>query len=226
MIKINLLAVERKAAKKSFGFQAGQKITVGCTLILLLAGLTIAWRYWTLQKQSVQLDQDIATAQQETTRLRSIISEVQQFEQRKSQLQQRVALIEQLRRDQTGPVHMLDQISRSLPPMLWLTNLKQGATPAEVVIDGRVTTMTGLSDFVANLEGSGFFKRGVEIIESQTESTTAASGELIRFSIKATFQPPAPPAASPMPTASAPKAAAMAPTPPGTAPQPQTPAGN
>ena len=133
------------------------------------AGATVS-----LQNQSAQLDIDISAAQQETTRLHSIISQVQQFEQRKAQLQQRVALIEQLRRDQTGPVHMLDQISRSLPPMLWLTGLKQGATPAEVVIDGRCTTMTGLSDFVANLEGSGFFKRGVEIIQSTTE---AGAGE-------------------------------------------------
>ena len=192
MIKINLLAVERKAAKKKavVALQSGQKITLGCTLILLAAGLGIAWRYWSLQKQSVQLDVDISAAQQETTRLHSVISQVQQFEQRKAQLQQRVALIEQLRRDQTGPVHMLDQISRSLPPMLWLTNMKQGAAPTEVVIDGRCTTMTGLSDFVANLEGSGFFKRGVEIIQSQTEAGPPTVGELIRFSIKATFQPP------------------------------------
>jgi type IV pilus assembly protein PilN len=192
MIKINLLAVERKATKKKavVALQSGQKITLGCTLILLAAGLGIAWRYWSLQKQSAQLDLDISTSQQETTRLHSVISQVQQFEQRKTQLQQRVALIEQLRRDQTGPVHMLDQISRSLPPMLWLTNMKQGAAPTEVVIDGRCTTMTGLSDFVANLEGSGFFKRGVEIIQSQTEAGPATVGELIRFSIKATFQPP------------------------------------
>ena len=194
MIKINLLAVERKAAKKkasvAVALQSGQKLTLGCTLILLAAGLGIGWRYWSLQQQSAQLDADISTAQQETTRLHSVISQVQQFEQRKAQLQQRVALIEQLRRDQTGPVHMLDQISRSLPPMLWLTNMKQGAAPTEVVLDGRCTTMTGLSDFVANLEGSGFFKRGIEIIQSQTEAGPATVGELIRFSIKATFQPP------------------------------------
>jgi type IV pilus assembly protein PilN len=192
MIKINLLAVERKATKKKAvaALQSGQKITLGCTLILLAAGLGIAWRYWSLHQQSAQLDIDISTAQQETTRLHSVISQVQQFEQRKAQLQQRVALIEQLRRDQTGPVHMLDQISRSLPPMLWLTNMKQGASPTEVVLDGRCTTMTGLSDFVANLEGSGFFKRGIEIIQSQTEAGPATVGELIRFSIKATFQAP------------------------------------
>jgi type IV pilus assembly protein PilN len=218
MIKINLLTVERKAAKKKavVALQSGQKITIGCTLILLGAGLGIGWRYWSLQRQSTQLDADISAAQQETTRLHSVISQVQQFEQRKAQLQQRVALIEQLRRDQTGPVHMLDQISRSLPPMLWLTNLKQGATPMEVVIDGRCTTMTGLSDFVANLEGSGFFKRGIEIIQSQTEAGPPTVGELIRFSIKATFQQPGDPSksaagAKPPPTAAPPALATAAP---------------
>jgi type IV pilus assembly protein PilN len=191
MIKINLLTVERKAAKKKVvAFQSAQKITLGCTLILVVAAAGIGWRYLALQRQSTQLDNDISAAQQETTRLHSIITQVQQFEQRKAQLQQRVALIEQLRRDQTGPVHMLDQISRSLPPMLWLTGMKQGASPAEVIVDGRCTTMTGLSDFVANLEGSGFFKRGIEIIQSQTETGPATVGELIRFSIKATFQLP------------------------------------
>ena len=91
---------------------------------------------------------------------------MQQFEQRKAQLQQRVALIEQLRKDQTGPVHMLDQISRALPPMLWLTELKQRPTPTKCVIDGRCTTLTGLSDFVGNLEASGYFKRSVEIVST------------------------------------------------------------
>jgi type IV pilus assembly protein PilN len=99
-----------------------------------------------------------------------------------------VSLIEQLRKGQTGPVHMLDQISRSLPQMLWLTELKQ--TGSEVVIDGRCTTLTGLSDFVANLESSGYFKKSIEIVSSQTEPMPQPPGELIKFSIKAIFQPP------------------------------------
>ena len=112
---------------------------------------------------------------------------MQQFEQRKAQLQQRVVLIEQLRKDQNGPVHMLDQISQALPPMLWLTELKQGA--GDVLIDGRCTQLTSLSDFVANLESSGYFKKSIEIVSSQTETIPAPPGELIRFSIKAIFQP-------------------------------------
>ena len=33
--------------------------------------------------------------------------------------------------------------------------------PDDVVIDGRCTTLTGLSEFVSNLEASGYFKRSI-----------------------------------------------------------------
>lgn len=194
MIRINLLAVERAAVKRgkvSLQF-SGQKMTVGCTLILLMTALFIAWRYWALERTSTLLDQEIASAQQETIRLHSVIAQVQQFEQRRAQLQQRVVLIEQLRKGQTGPVHMLDQVSRALPPMLWLTELRQtDKVPGEVTIDGRCTTLTGLSDFVANLEATGYFKKSVEIISTTAEPMQQPPGELIKFSIRALFEAPA-----------------------------------
>jgi len=190
MIRINLLAAERDRAKKkavTLG-TVGQKLTIGCSLILVLGGLAIGWRYWTVNHDSTELDKEIAAAQQETTRLHSVIEQVQQFEQRKAQLQQRVVLIEQLRKGQTGPVHMLDQISRALPPMLWLTEVKQ--TGAEIVIDGKCTSPIGVSDFVANLEASGYFRRSIDIVSTSTETMTQPQTEVIKFSIKAVFQQP------------------------------------
>ena len=190
MIRINLLAAEREKSKKkavTLG-TAGQKLTIGCSIILILAGLFIGWRYWALGRDSNQIDAEIAAAQQETTRLHSVILQVQQFEQRKAQLQQRVVLIETLRKGQTGPVHMLDQISRALPQMLWLTELKQ--TGSDVVIDGKCTALTGLSEFVSNLEASGYFKRSIDIVDTKTETAGTPPSELIKFTIKATFQQP------------------------------------
>ena len=201
MIKINLLGTERKAFKKKVGFQVGQKLTIACSLILIATALIIGWRYWSLTKESTNLDAEIANAQTETARLHSIISQVQQFEQRRAQLQQRVTLIEQLRKDQSGPVHMLDQISRALPPMLWLTDLKQGTNPNEVLIDGRCTNQTGVSDFVANLEASGYFKKSVDIVSSATESSSLPPGDLIRFSLRAEYQAPPESGKSPAPAA-------------------------
>ena len=199
MIRINLLTVERERSKKksssagrSASFGLAQQLTAACGLILVVTGLYIGWRFLSLTRESNRIDDEIGRAQEEAGRLHSLILQVQQFEQRRAQLSQRVTLIEQLRKGQTGPVHMLDQISRSMPPMLWLTELKQGAAD-EVVVDGRCTTLTSLSDFVANLEASGYFKKSIEIISTQTEAMATPPGELIKFSIRAIFQPPSAP---------------------------------
>jgi type IV pilus assembly protein PilN len=200
VIRINLLAAERERTKKKQGTfgTTGQKMAIGCSLILMLALAFIGWRYWALAHESNQLDAEIAAAQQETTRLHSVIQQVQQFEQRKAQLQQRVALIETLRKGQTGPVHMLDQLSRALPPMLWLTALKQ--TNDDIQIDGKCINQTAVAEFISNLEASGYFKRSVDIVSTATEATPQAGGELIKFTLKATFRQPE---AAPAPAAPA-----------------------
>jgi type IV pilus assembly protein PilN len=112
-----------------------------------------------------------------------------------------VTLIEELRKGQTGPVHMVDQLSRAMPEMLWLTAVSQDGS--DVTIDGRCTTLTALSDFVGNLEKSGYFRRPVEILDSQVESVPGSSSELIKFQLKATF---ALPGTEPQPKATAAKA--------------------
>jgi len=207
MIRINLLSAERertKTKKKKTTIAIGtaaQKQAAMAAIILALGVAFVGWRYLSVTHDSAQLDTDIAAAKQETARLRTIIQQVQQFEQRKGQLQQRVQLIEQLRKSQSGPVHMLDQISRSLPQMLWLTELKQ--TEAAIEIDGKCTALTNLSEFVNNLEASGYFKRSIEIVSTQTETLQQAPGELIKFTIRAVFQQPNAPA--PPPPAGAPK---------------------
>jgi type IV pilus assembly protein PilN len=203
VIRINLLNAERKAVKKARtgSFGSAQKMVLGCGAILLITAGVIGWRYLAVARDSAQLDAEIANAQKETARLHSVISQVQQFEQRRAQLQQRVSLIEQLRKEQTGPVHMLDEISRALPPLLWLTQVKQTANPNEVLIDGRSTTITGVSDFVAALEASGYFKKSIEIVSSTTQPLPKPPGELVAFQLKAIFQRPS--AAKPAPAAAA-----------------------
>jgi type IV pilus assembly protein PilN len=191
MIRINLLAVERDRAKRRplSGLQATQqRITLACSLILVLTGLGIGWWYWTLDKQTKRLDQDIATGQREAERLRTLIVQVKQFETRKAQLEERVQLIEELRKGQAGPVKLVDEISRSLPDLLWLGQIKQAGQ--ELTITGKCTAMTALSDFVGNLELGGVFKP-VEIIESKADAQRAPGGvEVISFTVKATVAAP------------------------------------
>ena len=183
MIRINLLAVDRERTKRKAKFDVGQKITVACSFILVAAALVVGWWFWSLQRDSANLDQQIAQAEQETQRLQSIIQQVAQFEARRAQLQQRVTLIEELRKGQTGPVHLLDQISKSLPESMWLVDLRQAAS--EITIDGRCTSLSALSDFISALEASNLFERPVDIIDSKVEAATPTSPELIRFTVRA-----------------------------------------
>lgn len=195
MIRVNLLAVERERSKKGLVvIPAAQRVTIGASLILLATVLFIGWWFWSLRQQSLAVDREIAKAEAETQQLRSVLTQVQKFETRKAQLQQRVTLIEQLRQGQSGPVHVLDKVSKSLPERLWLTDMKQ--TGAEFTISGFSTSMTALSDFVGNLETTKWFKRPVEIIDSQVQDDPK-TGELVKFSIKATFSDPNAPAAPP-----------------------------
>jgi type IV pilus assembly protein PilN len=192
VIRINLLAVERGAAKRTTLIPAAQRVTVGASLILVAGALAIGWWFWSLGRTSRQLDEEIVKAETETQQLRSVLAQVQKFETQRAQLQQRVTLIEQLRQGQTGPVHVLDAISTAIPERLWLTDLAQ-ATDV-LTITGNTTSLTGVSDFVANLEASGWFKRPVDIVDTQM-SQDAKTGDLVKFSVTATINNPDAPAA-------------------------------
>jgi type IV pilus assembly protein PilN len=194
MIRINLLAVERGPAKKKAaapGVTSAQRVTIGAALILLSTLVAVGWWWWSLHTTNVRLDDEIAKAEVEANQLRSVLAQVQKFETRKATLQQRVTLIEQLRRGQSAPVHVLDEVSKALPDRLWLVSM--GQRGADFTMDGRTTSLTALSDFVANLESSAWFKKPVEILDSQVEQ--GANGDLVRFAIRATTQNPEAPAA-------------------------------
>ena len=189
MIRINLLGVERQKPKKAFAFDPGAQMTVVCSLILVLAVSGIGLWYWSLSRESAQIDEELVAAQRDAARLNSILSDVKQFEQRQQQLQQRVALIQQLRRGQGVPVQLLDHVSRSLPDTLWLTSLEEAGT--NVTIEGRSTTLIALSDFVGNLGSSALIKKPIEIVNSQVEpAPDKAAGDVIRFTVKATLVQP------------------------------------
>jgi len=187
MIRINLLTTERKAAKAPALMPEAKRVTLGASMVLLVTVLGLGWWFWSLQQQSQLLDIDIASAEQDTRQLRAVLSKVQKFEARKAQLQQRVTLIEQLRKGQTAPVRVLDQISRSVPDRLWLADMKQSGT--EFTLDGYATTMTALSDFVATIEDTKWFRKPVEIIDSQLTSD-AKTGDVVKFVVKANYVDP------------------------------------
>lgn len=190
MIRINLLTTERKVAKAAggMGFQAGQKMMVLGSLVLVATLVLLGWRYWALGQQEAQTKRDIDAANRDEERLQEILKQVEEFQNRKKVLEARLNLIDELRKGQSAPVHMIDQISKALPEMTWLTSIQQSGGYT-LQIQGRCLTLTSLSDFIGNLEQSRYFMRPVEIIETATVTGGDRDGvELIQFTIRGTFQ--------------------------------------
>ncbi len=187
MIRVNLVPSERRPSKAAArSFQIGEKATLIGSVIFVVTGLLVGWRYWTVDQHASRLVTDIAAARAEEVRLAEVLKQVTEFEARRGQLQERVALIDDLRKGQSAPVHIVDQISRSLPEMMWLTSLKQEGY--DVTIEGRSTTLAALSDFVSNLEATRYFRRPVEIVQSEVAQGTNDMPDLIEFTIKGSFQ--------------------------------------
>jgi type IV pilus assembly protein PilN len=194
VIRINLLRAARAPERARIATPAAA-VPLICAAVLLVAAAGLGWWYWSLARQEEAVAAELVTARQEAERLRGVIAEVTQFERRQAQLRERIDLIEQLRVNQSVPVRIVDAVSRSLPEMLWLTQLKQ--TGPDLVIEGRSTTLIALSDLVGNLGNSSVFERPVELIDSQMEpagSGGAATGiqDLIRFTVKARLAGAAP----------------------------------
>jgi type IV pilus assembly protein PilN len=202
MIRVNLLAEKTKPTPSRFTLDESKKILLGGIAILALSAAYVAWSALSLTQRAADVEVTIDAARAEEQRLIKVISEVHDFEARRARLEQRVALIEELRRGQTAPVHILDQVSRSLPDLVWLTRI--GQSGYEITIEGNCLSLTSLSDFVGALEHSRFFARPVEIINSEVVAATTTVPELIKFTVKANFQmsglksaTPATPAAGP-----------------------------
>jgi type IV pilus assembly protein PilN len=192
MIRINLLAVDRERTKRGGALiPAAQRVTIAASLILIVTFLGVGWWFWSLHATSIRVDEDLAKGEREMQQLRSVLSQVQKFEASKAQLQQRVTLIEQLRRGQSGPVHILDEINKAVPDRLWLTDLTEKGD--DIMLAGMTTSFSGLSDFVANLETSKWFKKPIDIVDSQV-IPDAKTGDIFKFSIKAVFNNPDAPA--------------------------------
>jgi len=206
MIKINLLA-ERKAAKAKAATGSGFKLETpqGSRSFLLVGILALGALVaggWYLQKASTlkKLRAEFAAEQAEAQRLVEIRKKADEFKKQRELLERKINLITELKKNQTVPVHILDQISRNLPDFLWLDTMSANANVVQIA--GKATTYNAVSNFYDNLIASGRFTNVVM-------GKAAEVPEGVAFSLSCRYQPPQPAAAAS--AASAPATPAPAP---------------
>lgn len=189
MIKINLLA-ERKPAKAKGG-GAGVRVEAGPgggpTVLLsaiLLLGIAVAGGWWWMESRELKKWTDkVNDAERELVRLQDVRKKGDIFKRQKELLERKIQLITELKKKQSVPVHILDQISKNLPEFLWLDSME--ATQNQISISGKATTYNAVSNFYDNLSSSGFFT-GVDL------GKTSEAPEGVSFSLTCRFQQAAP----------------------------------
>lgn len=147
MPRINLLPWReelRKRRQREFAMAAGAAV-VAAGLMTLLANFTYSSMIEHQEARNARLEAEIAE-------LQKAIEEIDGLERQKERLLARMEIIEELQRSRPEIVHLFDEIVRTTPDGIFLTDIKQ--TGRDVEIRGRAQSSTRVSAFMRNIDAS------------------------------------------------------------------------
>ncbi len=159
MIKINLVSSGPEAAVTK---RATPEISLGghradiILLTVLAIGLAVTGiRWYMLHSTIVELTGIKAERTIERNELQKYIDKVEELEAKRAELKAKIDTIRQLKENQKGPVRMLDEVSRAMPDLVWLTGLNLAGT--HVTLNGMALDENAFANYVDNLNASPFF---------------------------------------------------------------------
>ncbi|MEP7010444.1 MAG: PilN domain-containing protein [Acidobacteriota bacterium] len=217
MIKINLIAEGKRptSVRKIKPVLEGKDLAqwaLVASIVLCLLAFGIWW--WLLHQQIATEDTKIADAERKVDELAPVIKQVEDFKKKKEEIERKLGVIDNLKSAQRGPVHVMDDISRALPELLWLDRLKMSSSNIE--LEGRAFNTNAVANFIENLDKMPAFE------EPTLRSTEELPGGVYHFTLNFNYSfapkppvaaattamaPGAPGAPSPLPTPPAPAAA-------------------
>ncbi len=183
MIRINLAPPSTTKRATAFSIAPGLNLGVVFGILALAVIGLIGAYWWKVSSDIAWLVAENERAEQEKTRLAAVIAEGQRFKREKEELEGRVNAIERVARNQTRPTYLLDAMADVLPADLWLTRIEEKGQ--QLRLAGTTYSSVALSDFMANLRGSGKFK-DVDLVESRQDLTK--SPRLITFEVSCRFE--------------------------------------
>lgn len=185
MIRINLLPV--RAAQKRARLQ-GQLIVLA--LALAVTGLICGGLYTTIAVKISAEKKELAEIEQEISRLKKTLGEVAHFKQLQKEFQGKLDVLVKLKEKKTGPVHLLDELSRVLPDKLWLSSFKESS--GAIAIQGVGLNEATVARFMRDLEASPYYRQ-VEL--KVTEQAIQSGMKLQKFDISCYAETPTGPKA-------------------------------
>jgi type IV pilus assembly protein PilN len=170
MIRINLLGRTKVKAVKARKIRAASNQSLmsimAVAVVLISVGIIYFW-VGTLEKQDAELSRQMMLAKKEKARQEGMLKENEVFEKRRKLLEARIQVIEELKKNQSGPVRVLDTLSDCVQRSegVWLKDLMQKDNV--VTVNGMAMgSPDAIADFITNLMRVGNF-RNVNLINLQ-----------------------------------------------------------
>ena len=132
----------------------------------------------------------IKAAEAELARLKPILDELERFKKDKASLEEKLAAIRALEGKRHGPVRILTELGRIMPPELWVTGIRE--TDMQADIEGIGLDAQTVAVFVSSMERSPYFQ-GVEL--KVVEQVPYLGLKVRKFRVSAHFVLPQQPAA-------------------------------
>ena len=181
MIEINLLP-HREARRAADLRQTAALLVLG--LIVVVAGIFMVDR---------TLEQDVASAQAMVRQLEADIArykpeqeQVEKFKAKRTELEDKLDVIKGLDRARSGPVRIMEELSRNTPERLWLTSL--ATEGIQITVEGDSLDTGVVADFLRALNASPYF---TEVDLEKTSSGAQREGvRLVHFIITAALADP------------------------------------
>lgn len=239
MIDINLLPGSgkkqrsRSAGLDFAGVAAGlaarvkDPLLIGAIASVLVAAVAVGGMYWFQDHQTTSLDEQLQKAQQDSIAYTAVIAQRRQTQARRDSVMRQVRLIRSFDDKRFVWPHLMDEVSRALPPYTWIKSVAQTnvttaaqSTPAppppkgdkpvpadsdstaaptvKFRIVGSTVDIQALTRFMKVLEASPFID-DVQLVGSA--AVLEDGKEITQFTLDASYQPPDPTAIKLVPVA-------------------------
>lgn len=178
MIEINLLPAPLRARHgiATDGRAASSLHIDFWGVALLISALTIppgtVALWWSQRSDALELGVRLEAAMADSARLAELRAASDSLSERSREIRERVALVERLDGDRFAWPHMMDEISRALPPPAWLISLRQLSPPPDLTVElqGVAGNPLAITEFVRSLETSDYIA-DVKIVGSQQQGS-------------------------------------------------------
>jgi type IV pilus assembly protein PilN len=183
MIKINLVAetpaaasIQAERPQFSLGAKQGDIVLL---IVLALALVVVGTQWFLLTSKRSDLREIENQRRRERDELLVYIKKVEELEARREALRHKINVINELKRNQQGPVRILDEVSRALPELVWLGKLTLKGNGVELV--GSAMDENAVANYISNLDASPFFDEPV------LKNLTRGRGDTFGFSLTFAF---------------------------------------